>query len=223
MKCSNVKKEIDRLVYLDEPDAGNDIYRHIDSCKSCSRYMEESRQVAGKIAGLRHREPVLNNPERLTEDIMTAIRSSSENMEKQKQGKMRKYRGIIILQRLLAAASVCLFLAFGYEEYTIVDKISRLEKQNAAISLSSRYQAALKLKKVIGILSSDPVMLNYNKELNTRKLNLTSLFRAAIYADVAGMTPDALKLLDRAGYKVANQPVKSIIKEFNSTSQTEPQ
>ena len=222
MKCSNVKKEIDRLVYLVEPDAGNEIYRHIDSCKSCSQYMEESRRVAGKIAGIRHREPVLNNPEGFTEDIMMAIRSSSDNMHKQKKGKIRKYRGIIILQRLLAAASVCLFLVFGYEEYIIVDKISRLEKQNAAISQSSRYQAALKLNKVIGILSSDPVMSNYIKELNTRKLNLTSLFRAAIYADMAGITPDALKLMDRAGYKVANQPVKSIINEFNSTYQTVP-
>ena len=214
MKCNNIRKDIDRMVYPDEPDPGTEFYHHIESCKACSRYLEEARLVAGKIAGISRREPVLKNPEGLTEGIMQAIRFSSDKNHEQKVVLAGKNRGIIILKRLLAAASVCLFLVFGYEEYIVVDKISRLEKQNAAISRNSQYQAALKLKKAMSILVSDTEMLIHNKEFKPGKINLTTSLRAAICADVAGLTPDVLKLLNRADFDVTDPSYLNILKKF---------
>jgi len=220
MKCSNVRKEIDRWIYQYEPETGAEIHRHITSCKACARYLEETRLAAGKIAGLRRMEPILENPEGLTEDIMKAIREDSTEIRHNITEKSGRLPGIIILRRLLAAASVCFFLVFGYEEYIMVDKISRLEKQNAAISQSPQYQSALNLKMAIGILASDPGLLNRNKELKTKKINLMSLFRAALYADMAGITPDALQLLKSSGYGENNLPFKSLLKHFDSTHHT---
>ncbi len=158
MECSKVRKEIDRFVYQPDPDPAAEIIRHVNSCKECAQYLEKSRLAAGRIAAVRNRTPILKNPEGLTEDIMNVIRENSVKNNFDKTKKSGEFPVVIILRRLLAAASVCLFLLFGYEEYVVVDKISRLEKQNAAISQSSQYQSALNLKKAMGIFLSDPEM-----------------------------------------------------------------
>jgi hypothetical protein len=160
MKCSHVRIEIDRMVYEGGPEPGSEIYRHIGSCSSCTRYLEESRLAAGKIAGIRHMEPILENPEDLTENIMKAISGSSKENIFKITGKRGKLPFIIILQRLLAAASVCLFMVFAYEEYILVDKISLLEKQHAAISQIPQYQSTLKMQKAMSILAADPEILS---------------------------------------------------------------
>jgi hypothetical protein len=181
---------------------------------------KETRLIAGKIAAVRNREPILKNPEGLTEDIMNAIREVSKENNFDKTEKSGKFPVIIILQRLLAAASVCLFLVFGYEEYVVVDKISRLEKQNAAISQSSQYQAALKLKKAISIFASDPEMQNRYKELKTRKINLQTVIKALMYVDMVFIDPGTLNLAERTDYHSPNSTFISILKQFDSTHNT---
>ena len=74
MKCSNVRKEIDLWIYGHGPDPGAEFYRHLESCRKCALYLEETRIVAGKIDGLHRREPFLENPDGLADDIMKAIR-----------------------------------------------------------------------------------------------------------------------------------------------------
>ena len=120
----------------------------------------------------------------------------------------------------MAAACVCLFLLFGYEEYIVVDKISRLEKQNSAISQSSRYQVALQLNKAVNIIASDPEVLNQYKEIKSRKMFLSTLFIAAIYYDVHGISPDAMKFQDSTDYNVTRSAVISVLKQFDSTHYT---
>ena len=183
-----------------------------------STHKKEIEQlVSGTIAKIRQRQPNLHNPEGLTEDIMKAIREDSKDNNFKITEKSRKFPVIIILKRILAAASVCLFLLFGYEEYVVVDKISRLEQQNAAISQSPQYQSALKLQKVVSILASDPGMLNRYKELKTRKINPQTLFKAVMYIEMAGITPDALKWMNRTGYNIAKPSFMSILNQFDST------
>jgi hypothetical protein len=136
---------------------------------------EDEELVSGIIAGIRQKEPILENPEGLTEDIMKAIREVKKENPPGIIGKSGKSPVLTILLRLMAAASVCLFLIFGYEEYVVVDKISNLEKQNAAISHSSQYHTALQLKKAMSILASDPEMLNRYKEIKSRKMYFSTL------------------------------------------------
>jgi hypothetical protein len=175
---------------------------------------ENTRLVEDLIAAVRKKQPVLNNPEELTEDIMIAIREIPQESKSINTDKPVEFRGIIILRRLLAAASVCLFLVFGYEEYVVVDKISRLEKQNTAISESSQYQSALQVKRVISIISADPDMLNRFLDLKTKKINMRTMLRAAMYADMA---PEALKILNMTSGRTSNPGYLSIIKQFDST------
>jgi len=176
--------------------------------------------VSGTIAGIRQREPILENPEGLTEDIMSAIRENKKANPAVIIEKPVKSAVLTLAIRLMAAACVCLFLLFGYEEYIVVNKISRLEKQNSAISQSSRYQVALQLDKAVKIIASDPEMLNQYKEIKSRKMLLSKLFMAAIYYDVQDISPDALKVQDRTGYNVTRSAVISVLKQFDSTHNT---
>jgi hypothetical protein len=178
---------------------------------------EDARLVENLVSALRNRKPVLKNPEGLTDDIMKAVHELSADDKTDKSVKSRQLPAIIMLRRLLAAASVCLFLVFGYEEYVVVEKISQLEKQSSAISRSADYQAALNLKKVITILTVNPKMINQYMESRTKKISLGTLFKAAMFADAAGITPEALKKLNRAGYDLPDQAVRSLLNNFDST------
>lgn len=181
---------------------------------------ENARLVENLVAAVRNREPILKNPEGLTEDIMNAIRENPTGNNFDKTKKSGELPVIIILRRILAAASVCLFIVFGYEEFVVVDKISSLEKQSSVISQSSQYQAALNLKKVMTILTVNPEMINRYLGSNTKKINLGTLLKAAMFADVTGLTPDALNSLNRAGYNPPDQAIISLFNNFDSTLHT---
>jgi hypothetical protein len=210
MKCSHAKKEIGSLIYRKEPMIKEELLRHIETCEACAKYLEESKLAGDKIAGLGAIKPVLHDPEGLTDDIMAAIRALPVERPAEKPERTGNKPLLLIVQRLLAAASICLLVAFAYEEYVVVDKISQLEKQNAAISKSSQYQSALQVKKVISIISADPDILNQFLDLKTKKINLRTMLRAAMYADMA---PDARKMINRT----SNEDYLSIIKQFDST------
>ena len=220
MKCSRVKKEIDRFVYQPDPDPGEEIYRHIDSCEGCARYLEDTRKVAGKIEAIRKKEPLLKNPDALTEDIMNLIREDVKKNIFNLTEKSRKFQVFIVLQHILAAASVCLFLTFCYEQYVVVDKISRLEKQNAAFSQTSPNQTALNLNKAMITFLSDMDMQNRYNELKNRKINLRALFRAAMYVDAAGISPAVVNLPGKTDINITNSTSMQIIKNFDSIHNT---
>lgn len=181
---------------------------------------ENARLVENLMASLRKREPILKDPEGLTEEIMNAIRDNPARKVRDINKKARELPAIIILRRLLAAASVCLLLVFGYEEYVVVEKISRLEKQSSAISRSSQYQAALNLKKIMTLLTLNPQMINQYPGFKTTKIDIRTIFKAAMIADAGVFSPDALNLLNKAGYNPANQHIISIINKFDSTHHT---
>jgi len=181
---------------------------------------ENARLVEKLIAEVRGREPVMKNPEELTEDIMNAIQGIPAGSGSVRIKKTTELPAVIILRRLLAAASVCLFLVFAYDEYVVVDKISSLEKQCSAISHSSQYQAALNVKTVMNVLTLHPQLINQYLESKTKKINLQTLLKAAMFADFGGFTPDALELLKNTGYNPTNQAIISYFNNFDSTHHT---
>jgi hypothetical protein len=185
--------------------------------KSRQRKDDNDRLVENLLASVRNREPILIDPERLTENIMNAIRDKSQENDTGKRTISGELPAFIILRRLLAAASVCLFLVFGYEEYVVMEKISRLEKQSSAISKSSQYQAALNLKKAMTLISINPQMINQYFELNTSKINIRTLFKAAMIADMSGFSPEDLKSQYLAGWNKPSQPIISFLNNFDSS------
>jgi len=71
---------------------------------------------------IQQKEPVLDNPEELTELIMKSIAQEQES----RSGHGLSYR---IVTRLLAAAVVALILTLGIEQYLVLNKIQSLETQ----------------------------------------------------------------------------------------------
>jgi hypothetical protein len=181
---------------------------------------ENGRLVENLVASVRNRVPILENPEGLTDDIMNAISDNPEQNQPEKMKKSGEWPALIILRRLLAAASVCLFLAFAYEEYVVVEKISRLEKQSSAISRSSRYQAALNVKMVLTVLTLNPQLVNQYPGSTTEKIDLSTILKAAMFADAGGISPDDFKSLNIAGFNPPDQAMMSLIKNFYSTHYT---
>jgi len=90
------------------------------------------------LKALRRNEPALSNSDQMTEEIMDAIGDQQDH-------KNSRAARLIYLQRFLAAASVCLALTLGIEQYIVVEKINRLEQRNENIeitpyaSLTSRF------------------------------------------------------------------------------------
>jgi hypothetical protein len=181
---------------------------------------ENARLVENLLASVRNRKPILKDPEGLTEDIMNTIRDNPARKEQAIKKKARKLPAIIILRRLMAAASVCLLLVFGYEEYVVVEKISQLEQQSSAISRSSQYQAALNLKKIMTVLTLNPQMINQYLDFKTKKIDIRTIFKAAMIADAGVFSPDALNLLNKAGYNPKNQDIISFLNNFDATHHT---
>lgn len=136
------------------------------------------------ISDLRRHEPVLKKPEELTDDIMEAIMAKKAPVTAM-SNHSRRSRTLVLASRLLAVASVCLFLIFGYEQYVVVDKIGKLESQNATISQNSKYKTALRINNVISLVRSDPEWMNYYNEYSRNEPAKLRLVKAAFLIEMA--------------------------------------
>jgi len=101
--------------------------------------LENSKyQLENKILNsLQAKEPVLKDPDQLTNDIMTAIQDD-------RPVPIPSNRNISISYRLLVAATVCLLMVFGIEEYIFYDKVKSLEKQASIISKVEKSRPGLR-------------------------------------------------------------------------------
>lgn len=132
------------------------------------------------IAALRAKEPELKDPEELTGNIMEAIRKKAEIRTAPVPPVEKPNRQLTLLLRLLAAASVCLFMVFSYEQYVVVDKIGRLEIQNASISQDKKYKTAIRTSQVLNLLKSDPELLKHYKQMQEENPQKSKLIKAGL-------------------------------------------
>jgi hypothetical protein len=140
MKCSDATELLDRMIFEEVP-INNDLRQHIDTCPGCSQLYSEALKAREIMALARRMEPVLHDPGKLTENIMTAI-----GVQSPKTASVP-----LFFQRLLAAASVALFLLFGYEQSGVVRKVSALEVQFSRIKAGSSYPGPQQLASTIYI------------------------------------------------------------------------
>ncbi|MBU2650640.1 MAG: hypothetical protein KKA81_06885 [Bacteroidetes bacterium] len=88
-----------------------------------------------KIIGNLKRDPVLDNPEKLTDSIMQGIQDEVEEITP--RFILRYGTAISMAVRFLAAASITLLVVFGIEQYIFVDKVIQQENRNASLSQKS--------------------------------------------------------------------------------------
>ena len=154
MNCRDAIDQLDRIIFEDAPiDAA--LRQHIDTCSSCSKAYKDALKAREVMNFVRRSEPVLRNPDELTDNIMSSIRQWPNSEKRKAKSEQRiansERRITITLQRLLAAASIALFLLFGYEQYGVVTKVTALEKKFSEIKLDSPYSDPQRLASVIDI------------------------------------------------------------------------
>ncbi len=140
MNCNNAIEHLDRMIFEEVPiDAG--FRQHIDTCSSCSQAYKDALKAREVMDLVRRLEPVLNNPDEITDNIMAAIQQDPH-----KTAFVPPFLSV-----LLAAASVALFLLFGYEQYGLVKKVSALEITFSAVNSDSRYSNPQRLASTFDI------------------------------------------------------------------------
>lgn len=125
-------ERIDSLVFEQGTELDEETLLHLRTCPSCRNYLEEARQAGGILGLLRRSEPVLQDPDQLTLEILQQVRNHPNGTPYRLHRTPARRSTLHLLERMLAAASVCLILVFGFEQYTVVEKIRRLEIQQTS-------------------------------------------------------------------------------------------
>jgi hypothetical protein len=128
MNCSNVAELLERMIFEEVP-LDDGLKQHIASCPSCGREYRDAMKSREILTVIRNSAPVPENPEEITDNIISAIQHEP----------VKKAVVPLVLQRFLVAASIALFILFGYEQYGVVIKISALEKELSETRTESRY------------------------------------------------------------------------------------
>ena len=140
MNCNDASELLERMIF-EEVSIDNHLRQHIDTCPSCGQVYSDALKAREIMVMARRFKPVLNDPDRLTDDIMSAING----------GPPKTAFVPLFLQRMLAAASIAIFLLFGYEQYGVVKKVTALEMQFSGINSDLRYPDPLRLASTIDI------------------------------------------------------------------------
>ncbi len=130
MNCKNIKSKLDDHFDQVNSQLNPEILRHLDSCEDCRNYYQSFSTANEVISALQSTEPILSEPHILTDKIMMEI----ANEQPELSDKSNRARILVWSQKLIAAASVCLFLTFGFEQYIVVNKIVALENKLSDIS-----------------------------------------------------------------------------------------
>lgn len=163
MNCNEAIEILDRMIFEEVPENAS-LLQHLDTCPSCSRAYLDALKARGVMNLLRHSEPPLHDPDGLTGSIMASLPA----------GSAKTVNIPMFLTRLLAAASVVLFILFGYEQYGMVIKISALEKQCAEIKSDPRYSDFLQRRSTINI-SEAGISISEIEKLLTAETKRTPL------------------------------------------------
>jgi len=149
MNCDFVKRKINEWVYANIKQLDDELIRHMVDCPGCKSYYEECRSARKITTLLIQQQPVLNDPQKLTNDILDTLNELEP--EKQSTG----FKIFVTAKRFLVAASVCLFIVFGYEQYVVIGKMIELEEQMSAVPSvpinSSHYRKIMSYYPDLGI------------------------------------------------------------------------
>ena len=130
INCELIKEKIDLLIFEENEQTNEEISSHIQSCDTCHFYYLESLK-AKEIIGKMQKDPVLHDPDSLTNSILHQIEDVYQ-IPKSNTGNPKIYW---LVRRTLAAASICLMIVFGIEQYILFDKISKMEEYISYVSI----------------------------------------------------------------------------------------
>lgn len=141
MNCNDIRLEIDEHFDNNKEHISSGIKQHIANCPSCAQYFDASLLTNKLSEKLKVTAPFLSNSDKLTDDILNAISNTDTRSETDAVLKGNENHFLIFAQRFFAAASVCLFLVFGAEQFIVVNKITTLENKLSGISAQATITA----------------------------------------------------------------------------------
>ncbi len=151
MDCKKIKNKIDELIYTKGMQLDMQEQSHLDECNDCRKYYSDTLNSAQLFHEIQQREPVLDNPEELSESIMKSIK-----YEKQEHSTtIINYK---LISRVLTAAIVAMLLTLGIEQYMVLSKVQLLEAKLGEVQQTHQYEKYLINKATIiniGMLFND--------------------------------------------------------------------
>ena len=168
MKCKNVRQEIDHLLFEEKEKLTLKANQHVSECDSCREYYDSSLLVSKLSEKINKQEPVLPNRSELTEQVLIAIKKEAG---KKNNNNFLQIISSINLQRVLAAASVCLMAFFGYEQYKVIDKLEHLENKMQHFGAISQQKTNTADFSLEGVLSLKTIIQMKTPEKFLEKIN----------------------------------------------------
>ena len=148
MDCKKIQNKIDELIYTRGMQLNLQEQAHLNECDDCLKYYTDTLKATQLLHEIQQKEPVLDNPDELTDSIM---RSIQHEVQEHSAG-IINYR---IISRILAAAVVVMVLTLGIEQYIVLNKIQLLETKLGKVQQTHQYEKYLINKATlidIGIL-----------------------------------------------------------------------
>ncbi|MFH1296854.1 MAG: hypothetical protein ABIJ04_06225 [Bacteroidota bacterium] len=96
---------------------------------------------------LQKNEPVLKDREEIPLKVMQTIQKSQRQKSPLRLIGSSSVPFLTFAQRMLTAASVCLLILYGIEEFIVVKKVNTLEQQTAAVRVTPVNTLASRLEK----------------------------------------------------------------------------
>lgn len=182
MKCANAKEKIDQFLFEKNNDLLKEVEEHTKNCDECASYFKNSLSEAQLIQLLKDSGPVLENPSDLTNSILSRIEKVDQNNLVTPGQKTKQLFLLPLFVRMLAAASVCLLLVFGVEQYTVVKKVSNLESAvnsaSGVTSGSSMYAAQSPVFMLANASGINSQLINLMLERNNNLLQVALSYQS---------------------------------------------
>jgi len=173
MNCYSIKKLLNnkRLEVL-SPDEMINIESHIKNCDSCSRSFAESIKYERMLSLLQKSEPILKNPEVLTNTIIDS--TLDLNFQRNSSSLMDNFFDFIEFPKLQFALKTILALIICFyllEEYSLTNEISELENRLYSQSVSEAGLHSIIEKEISFINKLEGVYNLFTSEKDYLQLN----------------------------------------------------
>lgn len=99
------------------------------------------------VEALRRSEPRLMDPDQIPDRVMQAINELPRQKNSELRGQSTTLRFLVVAQRFLTAASVCLLLLYGTEEFITLKKVNQLEKQTISVRSAQAPIASVRMAR----------------------------------------------------------------------------
>ncbi len=166
MDCKKIKNKINELIYTKGMQLDMQEQSHLDECNDCRKYYSDTLNSAQLFHEIQQREPVLDNPEELSESIMKSIKYE----EQEHSTVIINYR---LISRVLTAAAVAMLLTLGIEQYMVLSKVQLLEAKLGEVQQTHQYEKYLINKATI--IDIGMLFNNDNRDFSLKKASV--LFR----------------------------------------------